>query len=302
MNKTITRILAERDPAYREVINQYKRQDVFRCTHEAHRHFDSTVSVYHVLKQKKCFPDGCIYFEWRCRKLNKGQPCPRKYKHVGRSCASCRYYYDNKVIRRPQVLLSETAFRTFLSDLQAFESWVDEHDGKMVEVSGTVNSVKPRLRISGGNKKARPVFEGFLLNIFGGSVGRSVLNDLLYLPVSSRRQVRYRFGKGDEIICSGYFSLQAGMPVLSSVRGIELLRRGEPSFWTESRARVALSAGSFLPYQSQQCHRCERGVLVGCVDGDCMPGEGARRRMFCLEGVRDPQECRYGVMKRMAER
>gem|GEM_PF-4997594 len=44
------------------LINQYKRQDVFRCSHQAHFRFESNVSVYHVLKEKNVFPKDASIF------------------------------------------------------------------------------------------------------------------------------------------------------------------------------------------------------------------------------------------------
>ena len=56
MNKNLLRKLEMLSPPPRELINQYKRRDVFRCSHESHLHFKSAVSVFHVIKEKKCYP------------------------------------------------------------------------------------------------------------------------------------------------------------------------------------------------------------------------------------------------------
>lgn len=55
--------------------NQYKRLDVFRCKLDFHEAFDGKVSVYHVLKVKRCLHEGCFYFKWHCRLLEKGARC-----------------------------------------------------------------------------------------------------------------------------------------------------------------------------------------------------------------------------------
>ncbi|MDH7501060.1 MAG: hypothetical protein QHH30_11840, partial [candidate division NC10 bacterium] len=64
--------------------NLYKRMDVFRCSQDGHEHFESAVSVYHVLRERRCYPEGCIYFLWRCRHPLREKGCPRGFHHVGR--------------------------------------------------------------------------------------------------------------------------------------------------------------------------------------------------------------------------
>ena len=125
----------------RVMINQYKRQDVFRCSHTAHFRFEKNVSVYHVLKEKECFPEGCIYFLWKCRLLNKGNSCPKKYRHVGRDCFSCKNYFDEKINHQPEIILDEEAYKKFQLDLEEFEDWLEQNVGRWVEFSGIINSV-----------------------------------------------------------------------------------------------------------------------------------------------------------------
>jgi len=277
-------------------LNQYKRQDVFRCSHEAHERFNNAVSVYHVLVKKKCYPGGCIYFKWKCKKLDKGAPCPRGYKHVGRGCASCRYFYDIKVIRRPEVLLADREFKQFKRDLADFEQWLREHDGRLVEFSGRVNSVKPRFSLERNRTGVRVSFTGFLLNFVDGAVNARLFNDLLYVPISPRMQRRFGFGRGDTVECKAVFAVQDGSVVLRNIRGVEVFERGEPCFWTDSRARVALQTGAVLIYQSPACYCCERGVLVP-VTGEHSGKKEPRRVMFCLEGIEDPRLCCYAAQK-----
>ena len=87
------------------MINQYKRTDVFRCNYESHAKFENKVSVYHVLKKKKCWPTGCLSFKWTCRLLNKGKKCIRGYDFMGKKCDGCSYYDDIKIHNQPQSLI-----------------------------------------------------------------------------------------------------------------------------------------------------------------------------------------------------
>jgi len=297
MKKSLLRALeAYQPPEDRAIKNQYKRRDVYRCTHESHLHFNSAVSVYHVLKEKKCYPDGCIYFRWKCRKLDKGEPCPRKFKHVGRSCTSCSYFFDEKVLKRPEICLPRDEFLRFEKDLKVFEAWLEKNRGSLVEYSGRINSVKPRYGLKKQGKRHRVFFQGFLLNFCDGSIGNRRFADFVYVPVSSRLQGRFRFAKGDLVSFSGYLTVDRGNVRIRKIRTIEILERKEPCFWTESRARVAQRTGVVMGYQAEKCYACEKGVLLS-VESDGSRRRGSRRVMFCLEGVEDPEWCPYSVQK-----
>ncbi len=295
MNKNLLRKIESLVPPPARLINQYKRRDVFRCTHETHQHFNSAVSVHHVLKVKGCYPRGCIYFQWRCRKLNKGAACPRKFKHVGRACASCPDFYDVKVIRRPEIIIPSGEFERFQNDLKAFETWLREHGGRQVACSGVVNSIKPRYSLRLRAKKTSVVFEGYILNFREAFINNSRFHDFIYVPLSLAQQQRFCFAKGDTLSFTGRFTEREGLIVLEHIRGVEIQERGEPCFWTESRARVAQRSGTILPYQASKCHACDRGILLEVVAEEGR--KGARRKMFCLEGVEDPQWCWYAVQR-----
>ena len=296
MNRNLLRKLDLDRTSAAPLINQYKRQDVFRCVHESHGHFNNSVSAYHVLKVKKCYPNGCIYFKWRCAKLDRGEACPRTYKHVGRTCTHCAHFYDLKIIKRPEVLLAPDDFARFQKELKRFENWLGGHCNRLVEFSGRINSVKPRYCLGAAARRDHVVFEGFMLNFLEGAVNAQRFKDFVYVPISARQQARYRFAKGDVIVLSGYFSLAHGSVVLKKIRSVEIDARGEPCFWTESRARVAQRTGTVLDYQPDKCYACDKGVLLHKVPAE-LPGTPEHRKMFCLEGVNDPEWCCYSLRK-----
>ena len=298
MNKNLLRKLDLFSPVPGDNKNQYKRQDVFRCKHEAHNRFDSVVSVYHVLKEKECYPEGCIYFKWKCKLLDKGSICPRKYKHVGRACSSCRNFYDIKVFKKPEVILAKENFTNFQKDLKEFESWLMRNMGKLVEFSGSINSVKPGLSLEAGSKKYRLIFNGFLLNFLECWINSTHFQDFIYVPISSRQQGRFGFAKGDEVLFRGYFTVMDGSVVIRSIKSVEIIERGEPCFWTESRARVAQRTGSVLIHQEEKCYSCDKGILLN-VGSDDLSVKGPRRMMFCLEGVQDSKLCCYALKKNL---
>jgi len=297
MNKNLLRRIDALAPSeHGSIINQYKRQDVFRCMHETHVRFNGTVSVYHVLKETRCYPEGCFYFKWKCHKLNKGEQCPRRYKHVGRDCSQCRHFYDIKVIRKPEFMLSEHDFKQFHHELKAFETWLAGVAGRLVEFSGHINSVKPRYSLREGARRPRVVLEGFLLNLLEGSVNARPVRDFIYVPIGLGHQRRFRFAKGDCLQGRGLFSVVRGTFILSGIRGVELESRGSACFWNESRALVAQKTGAVMRHQAEKCYACDKGVLLE-IKGEPEASAPLRRRMFCLEGIEDPAWCSYPLQK-----
>ena len=295
MNRNLLRLIENHFPAKSELINQYKRHDIFRCTHDSHSHFNHAVSVYHVLKVKQCFPDGCTYFRWKCRNLNKGISCPKKYRHVGRLCFSCRSFYDVKEINRPEMIVPHAQFEQFQGEFKEFENWLEQHAGRQVDFSGTISSVKPEYLLRKVKKSAHVILKGFLLTFNNCSINKIPFNDSIYAPVSISMQNRCNFASADVVFCSGYFTVNNGMIILRKIRSIETLEKKSSACWTESQARVIQRTGTILPYQSAKCHACENGTLLHVFhDGDSLPQS---RALFCLEGVSDPELCSFKIKK-----
>ncbi len=266
--------------------NLYKRLDVFLCRQEGHRAFDCQVSVYHVLKEKRCYPHGCLSFRWKCLRLNKGLSCSRGFRHVGRLCFGCKFFVDEKISHRPKVVLPAESFEAFQRDLREFESWLEEFRGREVNYSGTVFSVKPHLTIDPFRKRW-PSFRGFLVVFKEGFVNMVHLKDFCYLRVSGRVQEKYRFRRGDRLDFFARFSENRGRIVLVRVNRVEIEHRAEGFWWNENRARVALGTGAILKGQPERCFNCEKGCLID-VNQSRGIDTGVHRRLFCLEGVRDP--------------
>lgn len=272
-------------------INQYKRGDVFVCRQEGHGAFNYRVSVYHVLKEKQCYPYGCISFSWRCNRFTKGLSCPRGYHRVGRMCFGCRFFIDEKINHRPQVLLSPEDFRVFQGQLQEFENWVEGLRGREVNFSGTVFSVKPNV-ILDPSRHRRITFHGFLVVFREGFVDLIHLKDFCYLRVSGRVQEKYRFRPGDRLDFFARFAEDRGRIILVGVNRVEIDDRAEGFWWNGSRARVALQTGRMVDGQPERCLACKNGCLVDAKPSRQMV-PAVRRRLFCLAGVRNPKECPY---------
>lgn len=280
----------------RTTINHYKRQDVFKCVQQAHARFENKVSVFHVLKEKGCYPRGCIYFNWRCRKLNKGRSCPRKFKHVGRKCFGCKEFYDEKVMNCPEVILSDEEFSKFMRDLGEFETWLGSLKGTEVNLSGTIYSVKPKMRHVIQGKRGRIELNGFVLIFREAFFDLVKFEDLCYLTISKGLQAKYRFSKGDKVDLYARVSVDRGRVILKRPNRIEIDERGEGETWSWDKALVAARTASPIPYQLEKCFACDRGCLLDTIERTDA-GERYKRQLFCLEGIKDPHSCIYDLAK-----
>ena len=290
------KLLNEPLQGVRTTINHYKRQDVFKCVQQAHARFENKVSVFHVLKEKGCYPRGCIYFNWRCRKLNKGRSCPRKFKHVGRKCFGCKEFYDEKVINCPEVLLSDDEFSKFMRDLGEFETWLGTVKGTEINLSGTIYSVKPRMRHVIQGKRRHIELNGFVTIFREAFIDLVKFEDPCYLTISKGLQAKYRFSKGDKVDLYARVSVDRGRLILKRPNRIEIDERGEEETWSWDKALVAARTASPIPYQLEKCFACDRGCLLDTIERTHM-GERFKRQLFCLEGIKDPHYCIYDLAK-----
>ena len=281
-----------KQPLSKTIINHYKRHDIFKCVHQSHANFGHRVSVYHVLKTKKCYPEGCIYFNWRCRLLNKGKPCSKKFKHVGKNCFNCKEFYDEKEIFKPELLLSKVEYQKFIRDLNLFEDWLEELRGKEIDFSGTINSLKPSFCKNDNHRNNQLTFDGFLINFEEGYINLDHFDDFIYAKISSKMQHRYNFCKGDKVNFYSRFNEKDGRIILSRLNRIDIEKKAANETWTESKAHLAKRTGTIIPIQYETCLNCDKGSLLDIIS------ESKRERMlFCLEGIRDPQFCSYTISK-----
>ncbi len=280
------------------LINQHKRQDVFRCSHKAHFRFENNVSVYHVLKEKRCFPEGCIYFLWKCQLLNKGKSCPKGYQHVGRDCFSCKNYFDEKIIYQPEIILNPEEYKKFERDLEEFEEWLEGTVGKWVEFSGKVNSVKPHFRKIRYGTKETLSFPGFLISFKEGYLDRVFFKDHIFVTLSRRTQQNFKFARGDEVEFQARLRTDRGRIVLERIRYVEFPHKEKALSWSLSQALVAKNTGKEFDCQPEKCMLCENGCLLDVVE-KTDKSSPIRRHLFCLIGVENPEECVYHLVKQI---
>ncbi|GAB4266141.1 MAG: hypothetical protein Kow0092_18900 [Deferrisomatales bacterium] len=269
--------------------NCWKRKGVFACSHAAHDDFLGSVSPYHVLREKRCFPRGCLYFRWRCRRLEKGRACKRKFRHVGRLCRGCREYEEDKIHQQPRLLLTPGRWLDFRRELEIFEDWVDRHLGRDVEASARVADVKPAFtKERGAGTRVR--FRGFLVVLEETYLGRTRFDSPVYARVSRSQQERHAFRRGDLWEGRALVRQDRGRLVLERLRGVEVLSRGDGPVWDGAAGLVAKRTATTFSRQPERCLICPWGTLLDVREEE---GHGVRhyRRLLCLEGRIAPELC-----------
>jgi hypothetical protein len=277
--------------------NCYKREDVFVCRHESHRRFDHRVSAYHVLVEKRCYPEGCVSFLWKCKRMHKGEGCPKGYHHVGSNCTQCRFYDEEKILRRPALLLGEAEFAEFLETCRAFDAWLEEVRDRPLEMGGRVTDVRPHLvrRIDG--KRASLGLLGHLVRLQPGFIGLQGIDEPLYLEVSRAQQERHGIAPGDRIEAEVWVRLDRGRLVGARPRRLRVEERdgGQPPRWED--ALLDRQGAVVLPDQPERCLHCDRGVLVDVEEAEIGRRPARRRELLCLEGIGRPGECPYEALR-----
>ena len=280
--------------------NCYKRTNVFRCSNPTHAKFDKKVSVYHVLKVRNCYPNGCVYFLWRCQKLNKGEACPRGYQHVGRKCFGCKFFYDEKVNNQLEVALQDGSMEQFWTELQEFEDWLQEVQGRTFSIFGEVKSVKPRFKKQIIGDKSWLKLQGFLLVFDECYIGNTHFEDHAFVIVSTRLHKRLQFAPGDRLEFQAVVQEDRGRIVFEHLRRIEFERKNSQGIWTESEARVALATATEFPQQPESCFYCEHGALVD-VFASTADGEQYYRHLYCLKSIADPHYCYVRALETLTD-
>ena len=270
--------------------NAYKQLHIFKCVHEAHRGFESRMSVHHILNRKGCYPNGCFYFKWHCKLFKQGKPCYRGYKKMKKTCMGCRHFYEEKIHNHPTLQVSEEQYQDFVRELREFEDWLGEHRHKEWDIEGRLDGVKPLFQKHIYGKGEGISFSGFLLLFRTLFIGNTLIEDPVYIRVSTKTYRDLQLGAGDKIIARATLDLDQGRLVMTRLRRIEIPERGEAPFWDESRALVARETATQMPIQPEGCHQCPFGTLVDVEDK--RERETRRfRQLYCLRGMPDFRAC-----------
>jgi hypothetical protein len=278
--------------------NPYKRTDVFACNYQSHAKFKHRVSVYHVMRQKKCYPQGCLMFKWSCELKNKGKRCYRGLNYVGRLCEGCTYYLDEKIHYQPRILLSGAEFEEFKQELEDFDESVSEHQNRDLDILCDISSIKPRFKktISGGKGHLR--LDGYLLVMRHGFIDITEFDDYFYANISPNQQDRFRFAPGDRFEARGRMSLNRGRLLFNKIWAVNFESRSGKLTWNNSRALVARSSAFEFRAQPESCIQCPYGALVDTVE--YVEGQKQfKRSLYCLEGIKNPELCYLPAMAKV---
>lgn len=254
------------------------------------------MSVYHTLV-KDCFPNGCTYFRWKCRELERRKKCYRGYTHVGKNCFDCRFF-DEEKLDRTLVKVPGVDFDEFLDELHEFEDWIRDVEHREHWCLGRIRSVKPHLRQTWypapqGTRREHTNLLGYLVGFGDVFVGNDHLDDVAYAIVGRDLQERLRFRSGDRMEFRGTLALKNGRIVFQHLKQISFTDRGpDDDTWTDSRSLVAKATGTTLVHQAEKCYACDRGLLIDVIDRTGRDEE-THHRIFCLEGMPSAAACTY---------
>jgi len=281
--------------------NPYKRLDIFRCNHESHADFEGRVSVFHVLKEKKCYPDGCLSFIWNCTLLNKGKPCIHKYRTVGKSCKGCTYFVDDKIHFQPECIVDDEMYEQFLEELETFETWLERIRYKRVSVAGRIRSIKPHFTRLLYKNETHTRLRGYLLVLKPAYIEMDCFQDPLYVRISEGQMKALDFIPKMKIECTGELRMDRGRLILHKPGRFEIMKRGWGRSWTRERALVTIKTAKQLDSQPAQCLACPWGALVDTEDHRD-PEHPFRRSLFCLKSVEDYRGCYIHAVRKQKRR
>lgn len=282
------------------MINPYKRLDVFKCKSLGHAKFEHRVSVHHVLRVKNCYPQGCIYFLWRCHLLNKGKNCIKGYSHVGRKCFGCRNYFDDKIHNQPVLLLSQNDYHDFLDDLEEFEDWLEAIKDRQLDIQGTIKTIKPALTRIVHHQGSHLKLGGYFIHFDEAFIDTAHWEDHCYALIYPDQQERFQFASMDKIEFRGKVELNEGRLLFKKISNVEFLDRSRKPTWSKSQALVMKHTTISFNNQPIKCLHCDQGVLVDVIEKSS-PNWERSRELFCLKSFPNPEVCYYAVEKKLIE-
>ncbi|MBN2029389.1 hypothetical protein JW824_04025 [bacterium] len=272
------------------MINQYKRDDVFRCSQEAHKRFEGKVSVFHVMKEKNCYPQGCLYFKWHCILMEKGNRCIHRYQYIGKNCKGCTYYIEEKVHLQPRLLLTEDQYSRFMEDLEDFENWLENIRYKRRMFGGQIHYIKPWFEQVLCHKASHIKLRGYLLVFKRGFIGVESFDDTFYVRISEKMMQTFQFASRMVVEMEGEIREDRGRIVIHKPRNIEIVKQGSTVSYHRDQALVSLKTATSFQKQPEHCLSCPWGGLADVTDRRDRE-EKRYRSLYCLKGITDPEGC-----------
>ena len=271
--------------------NLYKQHHTFRCVHDVHRHFQSEMSPFYILSEKQCFPDGCVYFHWKCRLLAKKKSCFRGFSHVGKKCFNCKYFYEEKRHQYPELITQKEEHVPFIEQFLEFEEWIDELQSKRVACEGTVSGITPDLSLKQQGNRQSVSAHGFLIRFEEGFIDNQHFEDPFFLSISAISQNKLLFRKGDNIEFEANLIIDRGRLKFIKSGRFQFYERGDEKTLRKHDVIVALQTYSIQENQPAKCMVCTYGMLVDMENST----SGPSRATVCLQGIADYQYCTIDV-------
>ncbi|TFH01520.1 MAG: hypothetical protein E4H13_04685 [Calditrichales bacterium] len=278
---------------YTQIKNLYKKRQVFRCVHDAHRHFKSELSPFYVLAEKNCYPDGCVYFQWQCRLLAKQKTCFRGFSYVGKKCFNCRHFFEEKQHQYPEFKTNGESVNAFLDAFEDFEEWVDDLKTRHVPCEGRVAGVVPELYLKPNGPRDQLNMNGFLVRFDQGYLDNHLFEDAFYLSLSAMSQNQLQLREGDSVEFEARLNIDRGRFKFSASRKFQFFERGPGKALRTSDIQVALKTYTLQNKQPDKCLSCNHGILVDKGGS----AAGPSRKVVCLEGVNDYRDCTISFMR-----
>jgi len=265
----------------------FKQNNIFVCKHDTHKHFSSKISVYHILEEKKCFPDGCVYFKWKCKVLAKKKKCHRNFSTVGKHCFSCKYFYEEKIHQFPELVVEGKNKQDFFNDYNEYCDWISSIENKQVFCEGTVQSVVPDFLINKKNGKPGLGLKGFLIIFQEGFIDNQHFEDTFYLHVDTMYQNKLRLRENDEIEFKAIVKEIDGKIELFSPRCFNFYLRGNSKPLLRSDLIVSLKTATTFNVQHEKCKKCGFSVIPKIQNNT----SGKNRILICCKGIQEPENC-----------
>jgi hypothetical protein len=249
------------------------------------------MSPFYILDEKGCFPDGCVYFQWKCRLLAKKKTCFRGFSHVGKKCFNCKYFYEEKSHQYPELINKNEENASFIDHFSEFEDWINNLQSKRVACEGKVTSITPDLSLKLYGNRYNLYANGFLIRFDDGFIDNQLFEDPFYLSISATSQNKLLIRKGDDLEFEASLLIDRGRFRFIKPGRFQFYERGNEKPIRKNDFLASLQTYTVQENQPLKCRNCAYGNLVDIQNTN----NGPSRAMICLQGIADYKYCTIDV-------
>jgi hypothetical protein len=249
------------------------------------------MSPFYVLSQKQCYPDGCVYFHWKCRLLAKRKSCFRGFSHVGKKCANCKYFYEEKRHQYPELINLNKDNDSFVEQFSEFEEWINDLQSKRILCEGTVAGITPDITLRQNGNRLNKSVHGFLIRFEQGFIDNHLFEDPFYLSISALSQNKLLLREGDNLEFEASLLIDRGRFKFIKPGRFQFYERGNEKPLRKNEVIVALETYTIQENQPSKCMNCAYGMLADIENSN----NGPSRATVCLQGIDDYRYCTIAV-------